>query len=237
MQQTGLSEEKVATYLLAWKCFKTLYLPEQATGTRKLPAPDQATWEAIANYYNQQRIAQLQPGASEVNPEILEKWLTSCAKAARNYLYPPVVSLNAAKPGQETDEFIDSLPEAATESLLTDIIAQEELQNRAEQLKQMNAVLHGALAKLDPEAQDIIKLYYAQNLTQQQIAQQLEIKQYTVSRRLTKARESLLLALAQWSQDTLHISPNSNVLKDISIVIEEWLKDNLSNSIFSSTSE
>lgn len=237
LQQTGLSSEKIATYLLAWKCFKTLYLPEQASGTRKLPAPDKATWEAIANYYNQQRIAQLQPGASEINPEILEKWLTSCAKAARNYLYPSMVSLNAPKSGQETDEFIDSLPETATESLLTEMIAQEEVQNRAEQLEGMKTVLSGAIAKLDPEAQNIIKLYYAQNLTQQQIAQQLEIKQYTVSRRLTKARESLLLALAQWSQDTLHISPNSNVLKDISIVMEEWLKDNLSNSIFSSTSE
>ncbi|MFB2833240.1 sigma-70 family RNA polymerase sigma factor, partial [Floridanema evergladense] len=214
-----------------------LYSPEQATGTRKLPAPDKATWEAIANYYNQQRIAQLQPGASEVNPELLEKWLTSCAKAARNYLYPSMVSLNAPKSGQETDEFIDSLPETATESLLTEMIAQEEVQNRAEQLSGINAVLSGAIAKLDPEAQNIIKLYYGQNLTQHQIAQQLEIKQYTVSRRLTKAKESLLLALAQWSQDTLHISPNSNVLKDISIVMEEWLKDNLSNSNFSSTSE
>jgi len=237
LQQTGLSEEKITNYLLAWKCFKTLYLPEQAAGTRKLPAPDQATWDAIANYYNQQRITQLQPGASEVNPEILEKWMVSCAKAARNYLYPPTVSLNAPKSGQKTDEFIDSLPQTATESLLTEMIAQEEVENRAVQIEGMKIVLGGAIAKLDPEAQNIIKLYYGQNLTQQQIAQQLEIKQYTVSRRLTKIRESLLLALAQWSQDTLHISLNSNVLKDISIVMEEWLKDNLSNSHFSSTSE
>jgi RNA polymerase sigma factor (sigma-70 family) len=237
LQQTGLAEEKIATYVLAWKCFKTLYLPEQATGTRKLPAPDKATWDAIANYYNQQRITQLQPGAIEVNPEILEKWLTSCAKAARNYLYPPVVSLNAAKPGQETDEFIDSLPETATDSLLTEMIVQEELQYRAEQLSGMNVALRGAIAKLDPEAQSIIKLYYGENFTQQQIAQHLEIKQYTVSRRLTKARESLLLALVQWSQNTLHISLSSNVLKDISIVLEGWLKDTLSNADFSSISE
>lgn len=230
LQQAGLSEAKIATYLLAWKCFKTLYLPEQAMGTRKLPAPDKITWEAIANYYNQQRITQLQLGASEVNPEILEKWLTSCAKAARNYLYPPTVSLNASKPGQETDEFIDSLPETATESLLTEIITQEELQNRAVQIEQMKAVLCGAIAKLDREAQNIIKLYYGQNFTQQQIAEQLKIKQYTISRRLSKIRESLLLALAQWSQDTLHISLNSNVLKDISIFLEGWLKDTLSSS-------
>lgn len=232
LQQAGLAEDKIATYLLAWKCFKILYLPEQATGTRQLPAPDKATWDAIANLYNQQRITELPAGAIEVNPEILEKWLTNCAKAARKYLYPPVVSLNAPKTGQETDEFIDSLPESATESLLTEIIAQEEQQNRAVQLKEMNAVLKSAIAKLDQEAQTIIQLYYGQDLTQQQIAKQLDIKQYTVSRRLTKGREFLLLALSQWSKDILHISLSSNVLKDISIVLEGWLKDNLSNPDF-----
>jgi len=232
LQQTGLSSDKIASYVLAWKCFKTLYQPAQATGTRKLPAPDNVTWDAIANLYNQQRITQLPSGAIAVNPEILEKWLTSCAKAARNYLYPSVVSLNAPKPGQETDEFIDSLPESATESLLTEIIVQEEQQNRAVRLKEMNAVLKNAIGKLDSEAQTIIKLYYGQDLTQQQIAKELNIKQYTISRRLTKSRESLLLELSQWSRDTLHISLSSNVLKDMSIVLEGWLKHSLNNPDF-----
>ena len=72
-------------------------------------------------------------------------------------------------------------------------------------------------------------MYYTQQLNQQQIAQQLEIQQYTVSRRLSKARQSLLLALAQWSQNTLHISLTSDVLKDTSAVLEEWLKTHYSH--------
>ena len=67
-------------------------------------------------------------------------------------------------------------------------------------------------------------MYYGQELTQQQIAEQLAVKQYTVSRRLTKSRESLLLALASWSKETLHISLTSDVLNYISTVLEEWLK-------------
>jgi len=55
------------------------------------------------------------------------------------------------------------------------------------------------------------------------------MKQYTVSRRLTKSRETLLQALAQWSQQTLHISLTSNVLKNISAVLDELLQNYYSN--------
>ena len=87
----------------------------------------------------------------------------------------------------------------------------------------MNAVLTAGIAELDQEAQTILQLYHGQGLTQQQIAKQLDIKQYTVSRRLTKTRESLLLTLGRWTKETLHISPTSDVLKDISIALSGWL--------------
>jgi len=69
----------------------------------------------------------------------------------------------------------------------------------------------------------LIELYYTGELTQQQIAERLEMKQYTISRRLTKARESLLKALATWGESTLHIAPTSDLLKSTSAALEEWL--------------
>ncbi|NJO53383.1 MAG: hypothetical protein HC840_32720 [Leptolyngbyaceae cyanobacterium RM2_2_4] len=70
----------------------------------------------------------------------------------------------------------------------------------------------------------LLALYYGQQLTQQQIAQQLEIKQYTVSRRLSSTKEILLKAIAQWSQETLHISLTSPAVQQMSLVLEEWLQ-------------
>jgi hypothetical protein len=61
-------------------------------------------------------------------------------------------------------------------------------------------------------------------LTQKEIALQLETKQYTVSRRLTNVRETLLTALATWSQSTLHKTLDADVMNDMSVTIEEWLK-------------
>jgi RNA polymerase sigma factor (sigma-70 family) len=229
LQRAGLTDQTTARYLLAWSCFEAGYVLSNSSGIRKIQRPNRATWDAIANLYNTQRQTQLNPPGDECTPETLEKWLLYCATQARSHLYPKVTSLNAPKPGQGTIEFLDELPDTATESLLAGMIEREEIQTRQTQKTQIHTVLTAALAQLDSQAETLMQLYYRQRLTQQQIAQQLEVKQYTVSRRLTKARESLLLALTRWSQDMLHIPATSNVVKHISTILEEWLQDYYSN--------
>jgi RNA polymerase sigma factor (sigma-70 family) len=224
LQNAGLTSETIACYVLAWNCFKTQYVPVQATATRKLPKPESATWVAIAELYNAQRWSQLTPPGPECSPQTVEKWMLACAKAARAYLYPTFSSINAPKPGQDSGELLDNLAEFPQESLLTQLIDREEEHSRHSQQTQISAVLVEALAKLAPEAQSILQMYYGQEFTQQQIAKQLDVKQYTVSRRLTKSRETLLLALASWSKEALHISVTSEVLKYINTIMEEWLK-------------
>lgn len=217
LRLAGLSEVAIAASVLAWNCFKTLYAPTQATGTRQLDSPDAETWQAIAILYNQER--QNLPPAS---PDTLEQWLLTCVKYARSYLYPTCHSLNALKPEQD-QEWLDELQANEHDSLLNELIVAEETQTQFSQQTQINQVLTQALQNLDASAQLLLKLYYAGGLTQHQLAQQLEIKQYTVSRRLTKIRSELLLVLSRWSQDTLHISLSSDVLKTMSVVLEEWL--------------
>lgn len=223
LQNVGLNSETIACYVLAWNCFKTVYVPNHPTGTRQLSKPDASTWEAIAELYNKERLAGL-PSTPPCNTQALEKWLSTCAKAARSYLYPTFVSINTPKPGQESGEFLDDLAEFTQETFLNEIIAAEEQQSKDLQQDKLKALLAEALAGLEPQAQKLMQLYYGQGFTQQQIAQELDIKQYTVSRRLTKSREILLTSLGNWSQQTLHISLSSEVLGYISIVLEEWLK-------------
>lgn len=225
LQQTGLSADAIASYVLAWTCFKTLWTSGDAPATRRLSRPDQATWDAIAQLYNRQRPHQLSPTAPQGTPETLERWLLSCAKYVRAYLYPATTSLNLSKSESGAGELQDDLPDRAGASPLTDLITQEELQERQTQQAQINEVLTTALTTLNPQIQTLLTLYYGQQLTQQQIAVQLDIKQYTVSRRLSSAKESLLLKLAQWSQETLHISLTSTAVSHMSVVLEEWLEE------------
>jgi RNA polymerase sigma factor (sigma-70 family) len=229
LQAAGFSEQAIANYRLAWTCFKTFCAPSETPATRQLSTPERATWATITQLYNTQRLRQVPPIEPQATPENLERWLKNCAKQARAYLYPAITSLNLTKSESGSGEILDDLPDRTGASGLTDLIIREELQERQTQQTQINAVLKVAIEKLDPQVQTLLHLYYAQKLTQQEIASQLEIKQYTVSRRLSSAKEKLLLELAKWSQETLHISLTSPAVRDMSLVLEEWLQEKLSS--------
>ncbi|MBF2026981.1 MAG: sigma-70 family RNA polymerase sigma factor [Oscillatoriales cyanobacterium C42_A2020_001] len=222
LRQAGLSADAIAHYQLAWNCFKLYCAPTNPTATRHLADPDRATWQTITELYNQQRL-KLSPPAAIATPVLLEQWLTQCAKHARTYLHPPTASLNVML-ADRTDEFQDLLPAEAEASPMMALLAEEEWQERQTYRIQVQQVLTDAIARLTPPLQELLTLYYAQRWTQQQIAAHLETKQYTVSRRLSSAKETLLLAIAQWSQESLHITPTSTAVKGMSVLLEEWLE-------------
>lgn len=224
LHQAGLAPTSMAQHQLAWMCFKTLYVQTPSSGTTKLPDPNRALWQAIADLYNQERQTQLpQPGAA-CTPEQLEQWLNHCAAWVRAYLYPPVASLNMPKAGQESGELQDDLPDATYDSLLAQAIAQDEAEQRQTQRTDLSTALMQAIQQLDATNRQLLHLYYHENLTQSDIAKRMELTQVTVSRRLTKAREALLTALVQWGQNTLNKPPTSNLIKDMSAALEEWLQ-------------
>ncbi|WP_414544128.1 sigma-70 family RNA polymerase sigma factor [Nostoc sp. CCY0012] len=216
-KNAGFNSQIINNYVLAWECFKELYTSDSQT-IRQLGKPDTTTWQAITQLYNRQSLSQM-------TPETLEKWLITCAKSVREFLYPKFVSVDAPIHGQESGNLLDTLPADLPASLLTEIIAQEESTARQTQQAQLNQVLIDALAELDIQSQKLLQTYYEQKLTQQQIAQQLEMKQYTVSRRLSSIKRSLLTTLTQWSQNHLHISPTSVVVDGVSKSLEEWLNN------------
>ena len=216
-------DSQIQQYVLAWNCLKTVYVPERATSTRKLPSPKPETWQAIANLYNQERITQLEPSSAGVTPEQLERWMSICVKAARDFLFPDVTSINQPKPGYESGEIVNSIVGEVDESLLADMITKEEVEQRTKQQTDINQFLTATVVKLKPESQKLLELYYGLDLKQAEIARELNTKQYTVSRKLSKVRKGLLMALAEWSQSTMHISLTSDILDNISSLLEEWL--------------
>ena len=223
LANAGLDRDVIDSHILAWNCLKTIYVPERASSTRKLSKPEPETWAAIAKLYNRERQTQLKQPGESASCEQLEKWMRACVKAARSYLFPHVTSINKPKPGYESGEIVDSIVGDVNDSLLADLIESEEVSQRNQQQTDINQFLTNTMATLQPEAQELLELYYSLGLKQAEIAKELDTKQYTVSRKLAKARKTLLRALAQWSQETMHISLTSDVLDNISSLLEEWL--------------
>jgi RNA polymerase sigma factor (sigma-70 family) len=219
LQMMGYSSDLIASYRVAWICFKQHCIPADPTLARQLSQPSPQVWTAITADYNAQRPPHC-PVASEVE---LESWIKTCAKKVRNYLYPAIGSLNLRR-DDESNELEADLPDQADLTPMASLLNQEALQERRSQWAQIQDVLKTALDKLDPKVQQLLILYCQEGLTQQQIAAQLGMKQYTVSRRLTSAKEALLLALAHWSQEHLHKTVTSTALKDMTVMLEEWLQ-------------
>jgi RNA polymerase sigma factor (sigma-70 family) len=224
LENAGFSSEITERYLLAWTCFEDGYIQSKSSKNRKLQSPDTETWQLIAQNYNNRAATQFK-SPEPVSSTNLEKWLLICAKSIRAYLYPFVSSLNASKPGQEERELQDDLPSGTDESLLANLIEEEDAIAKKNQQTELNNFLVTTIEKLDLEFQQILDFYYRQGLTQQQIAKQLEMPQYKISRRLSRAKELLLISITKWSQEKLHISLTTNVIKHISAVLEDWLQD------------
>ncbi|WP_413173775.1 sigma-70 family RNA polymerase sigma factor [Anabaena azotica] len=222
LENAGFSSQIINNYVLAWECFKELYTSNSTT-IRQLGKPNLTMWQAITELYNRQSLSQL-------TPEKIEEWLSNGAQAVRVFLYPKFISVDAPIDGQESDNLLDKLPADLVSSLLTEIITQEEIATRQKQKAQLKQVLMDSLAALDIPSQKLLQAYYQQKLTQQQIAEQLDLKQYQVSRRLASIKRSLLTTLAQRSIVSLHISPTPVVLDAISKNLEEWLNNYYSHT-------
>ncbi|MEL7355612.1 MAG: sigma-70 family RNA polymerase sigma factor [Cyanobacteria bacterium J06560_6] len=225
LQRAGLSADTVEQYRLAWMCFRHFYAQYQGIGTKKLPPPSVETWQAIADLYNRERLSQLTTAGPAASVNEIESWLLDAIAHIRSYLQPAAVSLNVTVPGMETGELLDNLAAdtlSPTEQLFE---AAEQASRQAEQQK-FRQFLAMCFDNLEPAEKTLLTLYYQDNLTQKQIAQQLDIQQFNVSRRLSRLRGKLLKQSVHWAQG-LAENPKAAIapidIKDNAYLLEAWL--------------
>ncbi|MBE9045841.1 sigma-70 family RNA polymerase sigma factor [Pleurocapsales cyanobacterium LEGE 10410] len=222
LRYMGFDSKTIERYLLAWECYCELY-PSSNRKTRQLTKPDAETGKAIATLYNSERLGRLNAPAPAIDRQTLEQWLLACANAARHLLYPQVVSGDTPIKEDSDASLLDMVSDTNT-TLLTKAIEQEETASLQNYQAQLNQLLEKAIAALELEARELLQVYYSKQLTQTEIAKQLNLKQYQVSRRLSSIKKSLLLTLIKWSQQTLHITPGSDVVGAVNSSLEEWLR-------------
>ncbi|MGK7941772.1 MAG: sigma-70 family RNA polymerase sigma factor [Crocosphaera sp.] len=222
LKTVGLTHQEIEKYQLAWYCFLEIYTPNQAQGTRQLTAPTTEIFLEIIKVYHQKSNSITDANQTALTPERLEKWLRKCAKAVRSYLYPQTTSLNIKKGNDDSRELIENL-EASDESLIDELMIKEEIEKRQKQTLGIDDFLNKSINELSPEIKNILNFYYRENLTQKDIAKQLKMKQYTVSRRLTKGKQLLLKGVTQWSQKEFNVSLNTERVEQMSGILEEWL--------------
>lgn len=239
MQTAGFID--IGAYILLWQCFKDICVPDPNRSVRSLLAPNKEQLAAIAKRYHLRH--RLTPATIDLGievdidtPEInaptalqlennqqVSSELSNLATMARSYLNPIITSLNQPQyDDQPGEEHLDTL--ASTSTPMVELVTSEDYAQQQLQLQQINQVLKTAILGLDAPSHTLLSFYYQKTLTQTEIAYRLDIKQYQVSRRLRRIRQQLLLKVAIWGQETLHISPESAILANVSEVIHEWLQ-------------
>ncbi len=224
--QQGIVGLQAERYRFAWFCFTTVYIPADRN-SQALPPPDPSVWSQIAELYNTKRQHQLVSPGEVLTIEQMELQMTELAKWMRAYLYPPIDSLNRRKLEPGTGEIQDDLTDADGESLLDLAIEREEVDRRSSQQSELEAILTQSLTSLTSEHLEVLKLFYRDGLSQQELAVHFQTSQSTISRRIRTAEAQLLAALLVWIESKLNKLPDPNELKDISVNLRSWLIDKL----------
>lgn len=212
----NFSERDINSYDLAWTCFNEIYTPTQSKMGQRLPAPSAETWQIITLAYNQRNLL------FQITPQKIKQMLREIAGLIRNYLYPEITSLNQKLNEETNTELIDSIPD--TIDPIEKLISEEEINSRRIILQEMNQLLETQINNFfSEEMQAIFTLCYGHNLTQTQIANELNTTQATVSRRITRGRKLLLDTLVKWTQETLDRRIDCNTINEMSQYLTEWL--------------
>jgi predicted DNA-binding protein (UPF0251 family) len=203
-QRTNLTKTEIKSCLFALEAYKKVYASPKEKGTQRLTKPSLETWQDIVSYYNKYCSKKnLEPVE---NYRQIEKWLSDCVKAVREYSKLDFSPLMA-----------DGIIDEASEDFY--------LQPKTEELEEINAVLTGAFLDLEVAEQQLLKLWFGLGISQGDIAAVLGIeKQYQVSRLLKNCTKKLLLVLAKWCAEVQKVSLTEEIINELTEPLTEWLK-------------
>lgn len=239
LQRGGIQGNLQQQYLLAWRCYREHYgaathRGAEKGGLKKRTRPTTEIWDKMVATYNRERASQLTAPAPAITAAALETQLVTAVGLLRNLQNPRAMSLDAPLKGAEgeSNDFYSLVSDDGRASPMGELMAQEAQQQRQQQQLQLSDVLKAAIAQFAEPDHALFQAYYGDQLTQGEIAKRLELKQYSISRKLSRLRQKLLKALLDWQsslsteqtdQASLHIDLSPAVLDAMGNSLEEWL--------------
>jgi DNA-directed RNA polymerase specialized sigma24 family protein len=229
LQNQGYKQPQLDCYLLAWHSFREIYAPQRATGGRKLPAPTDEQLQQIANLYNKLLVQSPQVAAlGTADRTKIEGYLLECIQALRKYQTRYFVPLDA--PGganEDSPPLLETIPDPESE------FGREQIEIQEPALALMTA-LTDLLARMDEKTDNCLLLMYGFDLDYRSIAPLFEVYYTTVRNRYNRATQQLLGQVAQWAQEKLGVTPDSESLNEMHAPLKECLNKYYEGLIFQS---
>ncbi|MBP0021929.1 MAG: hypothetical protein J7647_30780 [Cyanobacteria bacterium SBLK] len=213
--QSYIEADKIEPYLFVWHWFKETCKPCQQRSDRASPPPTFQELQNIARLYDD-RYSCL---ATQIEAKQIEKMLQICIEAMQRHrnlkLYYPDSILNIENDRDRWDEFF-TIENAGFENIpLNSLICNEERD-------EISALVRDAFESLSSEQKILLLLWKGLNLTQTQTGLVMDLPQYTVSRRQSKARQLMLKKFTQrMQQHFCDLNLDSETIKSAKEKMEE----------------
>lgn len=189
----GISNySEIERCLLAWQCFKEIYVPTRKQGNRRLEPPSNEQLEDIAKLYEKRSLKK-----EEITSEEIDQLLDTCVQVIRQATITTTTSLDAIDIEQDWEN-----------------VTNDDTTDEGEYLKlhqQIKEVLVNKILSFPDKIQKMLELKYGLNLTQKDVAVLLKIHYTNVGRRVKGHIKELSLAFSEQLSLTLS-SENLNLI-------------------------
>lgn len=215
LQHSGYGEAELSQDLLIWQCFQEVRNSIKL-GVNKFKLEH---FQIISERYREFReeLAGNEVRKQDINGEEVQICLSKIGRAIRQFLDPPITSIDTPSTSQSAEDRTTTLVENLTYQPTVD----EEMNQT---LTALRTLISHLIEKLNEnQEKQMLFLRYGLELKQTQIGKELgDQTQSKVSRHLQKLQTHIFLQIQEWVREHLEIEPSSEGLNEIEAVLCQY---------------
>ena len=218
LHHSGYTQAELSRYLLGWQCFQEVR-NSMKLGVNKF---NPEHFQEVAKRYCelQEELASPEVRKQDITGEEIKIWLETIGKAIRQFLDPPLDSLDTPLHSQAAEDIslLNSIPYQP--------IVDEDMNQQVAALREFISHLLEELK--ENQEKQLLWLRYGLELKQAQIGKELRGQaQYKICRILQQLNNRIVTQIWNWVRQHLELEPSSEGLNEIEAVLYGYYSDKL----------
>ena len=218
LHHSGYGQAELSQDLLVWQCFQEVR-NSISLGANKFKLEH---FQEIAKRYGELRKELPAPEFQnqDINGEEIKTCLENIGRAIRQYLDPPLDSLDMPLPSQSTEDI------SLVENLPYQTIVDEEINQTVVALREF--ISHLLEEVKEAQEKQLLFLRYGLELKQGPMGKELRGQaQYQICRFLQRLNNRILTQICDWVRQHLELEPSSEGLNEIEAVLCRYYSDQI----------
>jgi hypothetical protein len=218
LQHSGYGEAELSQYLLGWQCFQEIRNSLKLGVNEFKPEHSQQISQRYCELQAELALPEVQK--PNITGEEIKTWLENIGRAIRQFLDPPIDSLNTPLHSQAYEEIslLENIPDKPK--------IDEEINQKVAALREF--ISHRLEGLKETQEKQLLLLRYGLKLKQAQIGKELNGQaQYKICRILQQLNNRILREILHWVRQNMELEPSSEGLNEIEAVLCEYYCDKI----------